>query len=322
MNAICLEDGQLIIRSDYPKPELNPGQARLAISVAGICSTDLEIVKGYVPGFQGVLGHEFVAVVEAVADPVHADWVGRRVVGGINIGCGECPTCLSDGPEHCPQRHTLGIHNWDGVFADFAVLPVTNLLPVPDNVPDEAAVFTEPLAAALRIRDQVRVRPSARTAVIGPGRLGLLVGLVLALDGTEVIMLGRRESSLALPAKLGLPTGLAEVFDDSSFDFVVEVTGNEAGFAQALRLVRPLGTLVLKSTFAGKANINLTKLVVDEITTIGSRCGPFAPALRLLAQDAIPVQALIDGQYPLSQGLAAFEHAAQSGIRKILLRPS
>jgi threonine dehydrogenase-like Zn-dependent dehydrogenase len=215
-----------------------------------------------------------------------------------------------------------GIHNWDGVFADYAVMPVANLLPVPDNIPDETAVFTEPLAAAVRIREQVAVRPSARTAVIGPGRLGLLVGLVLALDGSDVTMLGRREASLELPARLGLPTGLVDSFDENSFDYVVEVTGNENGLAQALRLVRPLGTLILKSTFAGKSNIDLSKLIVDEITVIGSRCGPFASALRLLQQEAVPVQELIDGRYPLNDGLAAFEHAAQSGVRKILLRPS
>ena len=321
MNAICLEGSQLVYRTDYKKPQIQPGEARLAVSVAGICSTDLEIVKGYVPGFQGVLGHEFVAVVEAVGDPVHADWIGRRVVGTMNIGCGECATCRSTGPEHCLQRRALGVHNWDGVFADFAVLPVANLLPVPDGVSDETAVFTEPLAAALRIREQVLVRPSARTAVVGPGRLGLLVGLVLALDGTDVTMLGRRESSLLLPAQVGLSTGLTDDFDDNSFDFVVEVTGNDAGFAQALRLVRPLGTLILKSTFASQSTLDLTKLVVAEITTIGSRCGPFAPALRLLTQDAVPVRALIDREYPLSQGLTAFEHAAQTGIRKILLWP-
>ncbi|MCB9423338.1 MAG: alcohol dehydrogenase catalytic domain-containing protein [Ardenticatenaceae bacterium] len=321
MNAIYLENGQLFVRSDYEKPQLQPGLARLAVSLAGICSTDLEIVKGYVPGFQGVLGHEFVAVVEAVGSPADADWIGRRVVGTMNIGCGECATCLSTGPEHCLARRALGVHNWDGVFADYALLPVANLLPVPDNVPDEAAVFTEPLAAALRIREQVRVRPSVRTAVVGPGRLGLLVGLMLALDGTHVTMLGRRESSLALPARLGFTTGLVDGFDDNSFDFVVEVTGNDAGFSHALRLVRSLGTLVLKSTFAGQSTLDLTKLVVAEITVIGSRCGPFAPALRLLAQDAVPVRALIDGEYPLSQGLAAFEHAARSGVRKILLRP-
>ncbi len=321
MNVICLEDGQLVYRTDYKKPQIQSGEARLAISLAGICSTDLEIVKGYVPGFEGVLGHEFVGVVEAVGDPIHANWVGRRVVGSINIGCGQCATCLSTGPEHCPQRYALGVHNWDGVFAEYAVLPVANLLPVPENVPDETAVFTEPLAAALRIREQVTVRPSARTAVVGPGRLGLLVGLVLALDGTDVTMLGRRTSSLALPAQLGLSTGLTDEFDDNSFDFVVEVTGNDAGFAQAIRLVRPLGTLVLKSTFAGQSTLDLTKLVVSEISVIGSRCGPFVPALRLLAQEAVPVRALIDGEYPLSQGLTAFQHAARPGIRKILLRP-
>lgn len=321
MQILSLANGRLTYQSDYPKPELSSGEARLAISLAGICSTDLEIVKGYVPGFQGVLGHEFVAVVEAVGDPVHAGWIGRRVVGSINVGCGDCHFCRSSGPEHCVRRRVLGIHNWDGVFADFAVLPVANLLPVPDGVPDETAVFTEPLAAALRIREQVVVRPSARTAVVGPGRLGLLVGLVLALDGTDVTILGRRESSLTLPAQLGLPTGLVDSFGDDSFDFVVEATGNEAGFAQALRLVRPLGTLILKSTFAGQASLNLTKLVVAEITVVGSRCGPFAPALRLLAHDAVPVQALIDGEYPLSQGVAAFEHAARSGVRKILFRP-
>ena len=321
MNAICLEDGQLACYTDYEKPKIQSDEARLAISLAGICSTDLEIVKGYVPGFQGVLGHEFVAVVDAVGSPANAEWIGRRVVGTMNIGCGQCSTCLRSGPEHCPQRAALGVHNWDGVFADFAVLPVANLLPVPDGVPNETVVFTEPLAAALRIREQVAVRPSVKTAVIGPGRLGLLVGLVLALDGTDVTLLGRHESSLVLPAQLGLSTGLTNEFDDNSFDFVVEVTGNDAGFAQAVRLVRPLGTLVLKSTFAGQSTLDLTKLVVAEITAIGSRCGPFAPALRLLAQDAVPVRALIDGEYPLGQGLAAFDHAAQPGIRKILLRP-
>jgi threonine dehydrogenase-like Zn-dependent dehydrogenase len=322
MNAICLEDGQLVVRSDYPKPQLQPGQARLAVTMAGICATDLEIVKGYAPGFRGVLGHEFVAVVDAVGSPADAEWIGRRVVGSINIGCGVCEICQCDGPEHCPQRRVPGIHNWDGVFADYAVMPVANLFSVPDNIPDEMAVFTEPLAAAVRIREQAAVRPSARTAVVGPGRLGLLVGLVLALDGSDVTMLGRREESLELPARLGLPTGLVDSFEDNSFDYVVEVTGNDGGLAQALRLVRPLGTLILKSTFAGKSNIDLTKLIVAEITVFGSRCGPFAPALRLLEQEAVPVQALIDGRYPLDEGPAAFEHAAQSGVRKILLQPS
>ena len=320
MQALQLTNGSLLFKTDYPQPQPQAGEALIRVKLAGICTTDLEIVKGYA-GFNGIMGHEFVGIVESVADKSDADWVGKRVVGTINLGCYTCPTCLSDGTEHCPSRRVLGIMNKDGIFADYVPLPVPNLLLVPDNVADETAVFTEPLAAALRIREQVTVKPTASTAVIGPGRLGLLVGQVLALAGTDVTMLGRRPSSLERPAQLGLKTGLATNFADSSFDFVVEATGNNAGFIQSLRLVRPLGTLILKSTFHGNANLDLTKLVVDEITVIGSRCGPFAPALRLLAQQVINVQALIDDEYPLSEAIAAFDHAAQPGIRKILLRP-
>lgn len=318
MQALYLQSGQLTFQPHHPQPTPESGEALIRVRLAGICTTDLEIVKGYVPGFQGVLGHEFVGEVIAAPDE---KWHGRRVVGSINLGCGVCPVCLGHGPEHCPQRRVLGIIQKDGVFADFVTLPLANLLEVPPEVPDEAAVFTEPLAAALRIREQVVVRPTARAAVVGPGRLGLLVGQVLALAGTAVTMLGRTPPSLELPARLGLPTGLADDFADNSFDLVVEATGNEAGFAQALRLVRPLGTLILKSTYAGDSRLNLTKLVVGEITVVGSRCGPFAPALRLLAQDAVNVGALIDAEYPLAEGLAAMEHAARPGVRKVLLRP-
>jgi threonine dehydrogenase-like Zn-dependent dehydrogenase len=268
-----------------------------------------------------VLGHEFVGVVEAVGSADAAEWVGRRVVGGINLGCRHCAVCLGEGPEHCPNRTTLGIHHKDGVFADYVTLPVVNLLPVPDNVADEEAVFTEPLAAALRIREQIAVRPAARAAVVGPGRLGLLVAQVLALAGGDVVVLGRRADSLLLPQRLGLATGLADNAADNSFDLVVEATGNDAGFAHSLRLVRPRGTLVLKSTFHGNANINLTKLVVAEINVVGSRCGPFAPALRLLARGAVAVRPLIEAEYPLADALAAFDHAGRPGVRKVLLRP-
>ncbi len=318
MQALYLQSGQLTLRSDQPTPTPQTGEALIRVRLAGICTTDLEIVKGYVPGFQGVLGHEFVGEVVGAPDE---RWHGRRVVGGINLGCGVCPVCVGQGPEHCPQRRVLGIIHKDGVFADYVTLPLTNLLEVPPEIPDEAAVFTEPLAAALRIREQVAVRPSAQVAVVGPGRLGLLVGQVLALAGTAVTMLGRAPQSLELPAQLGLTTGLVADFADDSFDLVVEATGNEAGFAQALRLVRPLGTLILKSTYAGDARLNLTKLVVAEITVVGSRCGPFAPALRLLAQNAINVQAMIEAEYPLAEGLKAMEHAARPGVRKVLLRP-
>ena len=321
MRALYLEEGQLTLHDDYPRPGVGADDALIRVTLAGICSTDLELVKGYAGGFRGVLGHEFVGVVEAVGLADATEWIGRRVVGSINLGCRRCAVCLGEGPEHCPNRTTLGIHNKDGVFADYVTLPVANLLSVPDNVADEEAVFTEPLAAALRIREQIAVRPAVRAAVVGPGRLGLLVGQVLALAGTDVIVLGRRVASLDLPRQLGLTTGLVDDAADDSFDLVVEATGNDAGFAHSLRLVRPRGTLVLKSTFHGNANINLTKLVVAEINVVGSRCGPFAPALRLLARGAVAVRPLIEAEYPLADALAAFARADQPGVRKLLLRP-
>ncbi len=322
MHAVYLENGTVTVRTDYPMPVAQPGEALLRVRLAGICATDLELVKGYA-GFTGVLGHEFVAEVVAVngSEAEQARWNGRSVIGSINIGCGHCPTCRQDGPEHCPNRQAVGIHSHDGAFADYVTLPLANLHEVPAGVADEAAVFTEPLAAALRIREQVVVRPGEKTAVIGPGRLGLLVGQVLALTGNDVVMLGRSQSSLALPAQLGLATALAGDLPDASFGLVAEVTGNEAGFAQALRLVRPQGTIILKSTFHGRPCIDLTKLVVSEIKVVGSRCGPFAPALRLLANHAIATKPLIEATYPLTEALTAFTHAAQPGVRKILLQP-
>jgi threonine dehydrogenase-like Zn-dependent dehydrogenase len=332
MRALYLSDGNLSLRDDVLRPEATEDDALIRVSLAGICSTDLEMVKGYSGGFRGVLGHEFVGVVEATGASETAGWIGRRVVGAINVGCRRCPVCLGEGPEHCPNRTVLGIHARDGVFADYVALPVVNLLPVPADVIDEEAVFTEPLAAALRIREQLRVRPTDRVAVVGPGRLGLLAAQVLALSAGDVTVLGRRPASLDLPARLGLKTALIEEQVDNSYDLVVEATGNDAGFAHSLRLVRPLGALALKSTFHGRANIDLTKLVVGEITVVGSRCGPFAPALRLLEASAlaggcppagmgVQVRPLIEAEYPLRRSLVAFEHAARPGVRKILLRP-
>lgn len=317
MQALHVSNGDLTYLNNYPRPEAGPRQALIRLKLAGICATDLEIVKGYA-NFSGVLGHEFVGVVEEADEP---HWIGERVVGGINLGCGSCSVCLADGPEHCPQRRVLGIIGHDGAFADYLVLPVRNLLLVPDEVTDELAVFTEPLAAAMRIREQIRIRPSVKTAVVGPGRLGLLVGQVLALDGTEVVMFGRRPESLVLAQQLGFNSHLIQEAVDDSFDLVVEATGNEAGLASSLRIVRPLGTLVLKSTFSGRATVDLTKLVVGELTVVGSRCGPFAPALRLLAEGKIAVRPLIEAQYRLAQGIVAFDHAARPGVRKVLLQP-
>jgi threonine dehydrogenase-like Zn-dependent dehydrogenase len=317
VKALYLGDGGPELRTELPRPEPEPGEALIRVVACGICGTDLELLKGYA-GFRGVLGHEFVGVVEEAAD---GRWVGARVVGTINLGCRRCPTCVGAGPEHCRERTVLGIAGKDGAFAECLTLPVANLLAVPDGVRDEEAVFTEPLAAALRIREQLPVAPSARTAVVGPGRLGLLIAQVLALSGAQLTVLGRRPESLELPLRLGLPTGLAAGAPADGFDLVVEATGNEEGLAQALRLVRPLGTLVLKSTFEGAAAVGLTPLVVKEVRVVGSRCGPFAPALRLLAQHQVQVLPLIDAEYPLEQGLEALEHAARPGVRKVLLRP-
>ena len=319
MRALYCENGRLTLREDYPIPVPQADEALVRVTVAGICSTDIEVVKGYVPEFSGVLGHEFVGVVESAPD---ANWVGKRVVSSINIGCQTCTVCQKQGPEHCAERRVLGIHGHDGAFADYIAAPQRNLYEVPVSVPDEKAVFTEPLAAALRIREQVRVRPSARTAVIGPGRLGLLVAQVLNRTNVDITMLGRSERSLVLPESWGLKTGLTSEFSDNQFDFVVEATGNAAGFAEALRLLRPLGMLVLKSTFAGESQkVDVTKIVVEEITVIGSRCGPFGLAVRLLEEGSIETDALVMGEYSLSDGLAAFEKAAQPGILKVLLRP-
>jgi threonine dehydrogenase-like Zn-dependent dehydrogenase len=315
MRALYLQKGKIDFLTDYALPERRAGHSLVRVLLAGICSTDLELLRGYA-GFQGIPGHEFVGVVEK-SDRV--ELIGQRVVGRINIGCMNCRTCLSRGPEHCPERSVLGIIDHDGAFADYLTLPDVNLLPVPDEIENERAVFTEPLAAALRIMEQVKIRPTAEIAVVGPGKLGMLIGQVLQLHGAHVTMLGRRKASLELPANLGIASMLVEQAEDSWYDIVVEATGNEAGLAHSLRIIRPEGLLVLKSTFAGSAHVDLSKIVVDEISVVGSRCGPFEPALRLLVDGKIAVEAMIEARYSIEDGVKAFERAAEPGVRKVLL---
>lgn len=317
MRALTLQTDGIHVREDWPRPSPPPGHALIRLLKAGVCSTDLELVKGYM-GFEGVLGHEFVGRVEASDDSA---WIGRRVVGTINLGCRRCEVCARREVEHCPRRTVLGIVQHDGAFADYLTLPVANLLPVPDTVSDEHAVFTEPLAAALRLREQMRLAPTSRVAVVGPGRLGLLIAQVLQLAGGQVTVLGRRSESLRLPSSWGMETGLAVEAESDAFDMVVEATGNAAGLETSLRLVRPLGTLALKSTFAGAPAVDLTKIVVGEVTVVGSRCGPFAPALRLLERRQVEVESFIEAEYPLAEGLEAMDHAARPGVLKVLLRP-
>ena len=319
MQALELNNS-LNYRQDKPIPAIAGDEALIRVKLAGICATDLELVKGYA-GFSGIIGHEFVGTVEAVGQKKHHHWLNKRVVGSINIGCGVCDVCRNDGPEHCSSRRVLGIRGHDGAFADYLRLPVANLFPVPDEVPDEAAVFAEPLAAAIRVLKQLAPLPVKPAAVIGPGRLGLLIAQVLALAGYDVEVLGRSATSLALPQQWQLKTALVNDVPSNHYDYVVDASGRAEGFSQALRIAKPRGTVVLKSTFSASEPVDLSKVVVGELNILGSRCGPFDEALALLRQGSIPLASMVDGRYSLKDGLAALRHAAQPGIRKILLQP-
>jgi alcohol dehydrogenase len=309
-------DQELQYRSNIPDPTPQPGEALIRTRLAGICNTDLEIVRGYM-GFKGVLGHEFVGQVVRADDT--PELVGQRVVGEINAYCGECPTCRRGDPTHCPHRTTLGIDRRDGAMADYFTLPVGLLYPVPETIPDEWAVFTEPLAAACEITDRVQVRPTDRVIILGDGKLGLLIAQVLQLTACKLLIIGRHKEKLASLERRGISTQLAGEPVEPGADIVVEATGNPEGFATARSLVRPRGTLVLKSTFHGDVTLNLSMVVVDEVTLVGSRCGPFGSALRLLEQKLVDIEPLIHATFSLDDGLTAFERAAAPGVLKILL---
>ncbi|MFQ6001483.1 MAG: alcohol dehydrogenase catalytic domain-containing protein, partial [Anaerolineae bacterium] len=311
-----LYDGELRLLPDYPRPKPPPGEALIRVSLAGICNTDLEIAKGYM-GFQGVLGHEFVGIVEEA----EKEWLGKRVVGEINCYCGECPLCRRGLFTHCPERTTLGIWGRDGAFAEYLTLPLANLHPVPEEIPDEDAVFVEPLAAALEIVEQIPVKPTDRVILLGDGKLGLLVAQVLALQACDLLAVGHHAHKLEILKRRGIATHLGEGSLERSFDIVVDCTGNPEGFAQALALLRPRGTLVLKSTYHGETEVDLSHLVIDEITLIGSRCGPLVPALELLRRGLVDVASLISATLPLDEGIRAFQLAEKGETLKVLLRP-
>ena len=314
MQALWLENNQLQLRDDAPIPNPAPGEALVRVVRAGICNTDLELLRGYYP-YTGILGHEFVGVVEQ--GPEHLK--GKRVVGEINAVCGQCRFCRSGQPTHCENRTVLGIVNRNGAFAEYLCLPIENLHQVPDNVATDVATFTEPVAAALEIQQQVKVSPAERVLVVGDGKLGQLVAQTLAVTDCDLLVVGRHQEKLANLAARGIQTGLEDAVTDRAFDVSVECTGNPAGFAIARRALRPRGTLVLKSTYAGQLTFDASSIVVDEITLIGSRCGPFPAALELLASGQVDVEPLIHARYPLSEGLAAFERASTKGVLKVLL---
>lgn len=317
MKGLWLENKNLSFREDLDIPEVNEGEVLIKTRLAGICSTDLEMVKGYYP-FTGVLGHEFVGTV--VKAPGHAFYEGKRVIGGINIVCGYCKTCLAGRRSHCENRRTLGISNYNGVFSEYFKIPIENLSLVPDGVEDEKAVFTELLAAALQIPTQIHVNTSDKVVIVGAGRLGLLIAQVLKLSGADVTVIVRRPEPATKLEKWGIKWAYAEDIEPGSADIVVEVTGSAQGFALSQKMVRPAGKLVLKSTFAGDVQVNLSKLVVDEVQVIGSRCGPMDGALRLLAQDLVDTDSMISAEYPLSRVLEAFKAAEVAGVLKVLIR--
>jgi threonine dehydrogenase-like Zn-dependent dehydrogenase len=331
MRALVYHKTGLVLDRNYPKPEPGNGEALIRVLQAGICNTDLEITRGYL-AFQGVLGHEFVGIVEAVHEGPGASrptyLVGKRVVGEINAAChrADCAYCQQSMFTHCPNRTTLGILNRDGAFAEYLTLPVANLHLVPDIVSDKEAVFVEPLAATFEMLEQVHLKPTHSVVILGDGKIGQLATQVLALSGCEVMMVGKHEEKLALAEKRGLHTYVLD--DATSFtlenrrrvDVVVECSGSAQGLEMALRLVKPRGTLILKSTVADKSTLNLAPIVIDEIRVQGSRCGPFAPAIRALSQRTIDVRPLISARYSLKDGVAAFEHATRPGVLKVLVR--
>lgn len=311
-------DGSLSVR-DVERPCPGPEEALIQVSLAGICATDVQILKGYF-GFRGIPGHEFVGRVVECED---SKWVGKRVVGEINISCGDCEMCLWGLNRHCPNRTVMGILNRPGAFAECVALPTFNLYQVPESISDEAAVFIEPLAAAAEILEQKPILPRVPVAVLGDGKLGLLVAQVLHDKKARVTLFGKHPWKLDLAQSLGIPA--TAMMDDSRpaarFTVVVEATGSPEGLEQAFRLVAPRGTIVMKSTYHGLVQFDTGKLVVDEITLLGSRCGTFPPAIDLLAKGAVNVDALVSKIFPLEDGPAAFEYVKQGSPLKVFLRP-
>ena len=317
MLALRVANKSLSIRN-VKKPD-RADEALVRVVLSGICNTDLEIARGYA-GFKGTIGHEFDGVVEHSTD---RKLIGRRVVGEINAGCGKCELCRAGDSRHCPSRTVLGIHGRDGAHAEFLKLPNQNLFPVPKNVSDERAVFTEPLAAACGILERVSITSSDRVAVIGDGKLGLLCAQVVALTGAQLLLIGKHSSKLQIADRRGIETSDPESAAKRArqFDVVVEASGGAAGFGLALDLLRPKGQLVLKSTFHGKTELDAARIVVDEISIVGSRCGRFTPALDLLKKAAVDVDSLVSEEFPLARGVRAMRRASARGVLKVLLRP-
>lgn len=317
MKALRVDKKRLSVRDvEKPKPG---GEALVRVLLSGICNTDIEIARGYA-GFKGTIGHEFVGVVE---DSHDNKLIGKRVVGEINAGCGKCDLCRAGDPRHCSSRTVLGIVGRDGAHAEYLRLPSKNLISLPEKIPDEHAVFTEPLAAACGVLERVSITDSDHVAVIGDGKLGLLCAQVVALSGAQLTLIGKHTSKLRIAERRGIETATTKQAAKRSraFDVVVEASGSSTGFALALDLLKPKGRLVLKSTFHGATEFEASRVVVDEISIIGSRCGRFAPAIDLLRKGVIDLDSLISEEYSLGEGVHAMTRASAKGVLKVLLRP-
>ena len=315
MRALVFDEG-LNFLGDCPNPVRRPGESLIRVKLAGICNTDLEIVRGYM-GYSGVLGHEFVGMIEESDEPALR---GKRVVGEINISCGQCELCQAGMHTHCPDRSVLGIMNHPGVMADFCTLPNSNLHIVPDGIPDEAAVFCEPLAAAFEILEQVNIAPHKKAIVLGDGKLGLLVAQVLKTTGADLLLVGHSPEKMALARTWDIQTSTARELRGEAADFAVDCTGSTKGFEAALGMVRPRGTIVIKTTVAEKFSINLAPLVINEIMVLGSRCGPFDRALKALSDGSVHVAEMITRIFPLEQASEAFEFAARRESLKVIIK--
>jgi len=320
MRSIWLENNQLSLRE--VSIDLPPDEALIKVRMSGICATDVELVKGYYP-FAGILGHEFVGEVIELGDQIkdQTQWLGKRVVGEINVRCGFCRNCRRGLVNHCENRTVLGIAGRNGVHAEFTTLPLRNLVLVPDSIPDKLAVFTEPIAAACEIFEKAHIKPSERVLVIGAGKFGLLIAQVLRLLGSDLAVVAKHRSQFEILEKLNLPAISAEEISKMDYDVVVEVTASPAGFELARFALRPEGKLILKSTYKGNMELNMSSVVVDELHIIGTRCGPFPPALRLLDMRVVNPLPLIEEVFPLKDGLEAFNKAIQPGTLKVLLKP-
>lgn len=318
MKALIFND-KLELKNDYKKPVPQKNEALIKITMTGICNTDYEITKGYM-GYNGILGHEFVGeVVEINSDD--KSLLNKRVVGEINLGCNNCEWCAKKLARHCPNRSTLGILNKDGCFGEYLTMPLENLLEVPQNVSDEEAVFVEPLAAACEIIEQKHIQPTDKVAVLGDGKLGLLIALTLNAFGCDVVLIGKHQNKLDIAKAQKIKTQLLQDTKiEPNYDIVVEATGSVSGFETSVALTKPRGTLVLKSTIATGKELNLAPIVINEITVLGSRCGQFAPALRILEQGKIDVKPLISKIYDFDDAIEAFEANKQKDTIKILMR--